>query len=307
MKHPSLLRVAIIGLGNMGKNHVRHAHLLPEIEVVAVCDTDPGRIAAAQTVIPGVPGFTQVEALLASVAIDLAIVVVPTSLHERVASQVLSAGVHVLLEKPIAGTVTEADRVIALAEHHQKRVFVGHVEFFNPAFQAFLAYSKAEAFGGIRHVAVRRWSPMPLQITDADVVVDLAIHDLHAISQILLSDPLSVSWTSLSHVLPDRVDASVGVLHFPDAVATVDVNWISSAKVRDMEIVSSQGVAKVDFLHQTVSISRLTHPEWMSLPVQKVWPLETELTHVSRALQTGSPSPIDAVHGRRVLAWCRNF
>ena len=288
----------------MGKHHVKHSLSLSGVDLVAVCDTDPNRLAAIKDIAPDTPQFTKLDDLLAHSAIDLACVVVPTSLHAKIAGQLLSKGVHVLVEKPIASTLQEAETLIALAKENNKRLFVGHVEYFNPAMQAFFTHIATQDFGPIRQVCARRWSPMPQQITDANVIIDLCIHDLHILTQLIPENPTKTTWYEKSHSLETRADAATGILEFSHATASIDANWISSAKVREMEIIGTHGVAKIDLLHQRVLVSSNTAPEWQELPIQKAWPLETELAHVIAALSEQTPSPIEAEQGLRALALC---
>ncbi len=297
-------KVAVVGLGNMGKYHVKHAQTLPGVSLVAVCDTDPNRLEAIRALAPDVPGFTDIDTMVDQIKIDLACVVVPTSLHAKIAGKLLAQGIHVLVEKPIASTLAESDALIHAAKQHGKRLFVGHVEYFNPAVQAFFTYRENQDFGPIRHIAARRWSPMPPQITDANVIIDLCIHDLHIVTQLIAEAPAKTTWYEKSHVLQNRADAAIGILEFSEATASIEANWISSAKVRDMEIVGANGVAKIDLLHQRCCVSSHTHPEWQDLPIKKAWPLETELAHVIDAIQKKEKSPIDAEQGLRALALC---
>jgi len=289
----------------MGRHHVKHSQALSQVELVAVCDTDTGRIASAQVIAPNTPGFSNLDEMLDTVNIDLACVVVPTSLHATIAGKLLSKGIHVLVEKPIASTLQEAKNLIELATQNNKRLFVGHVEYFNPATQAFFNHIKTQEFGSIRHICARRWSPMPHQITDANVIIDLCIHDLHIITQLIPESPTKTTWYEKSHVLLNRADAATGILEFAHATASIDANWISAGKVREMEIVGTNGIAKLDLLNQKVMISMASEPEWKELIIEKAWPLETELAHVITAIQNNEASPIDAAQGLRALHLCQ--
>jgi UDP-N-acetylglucosamine 3-dehydrogenase len=288
------LRIAIIGLGNMGRHHVKHSQALAQTELVALCDTDSGRITAAQALAPNVPGFHNIEEMLNAVEVDLACVVVPTSLHAKIAGALLARGIHVLVEKPIASTCQEAQALIHMAKQNNKRLFVGHVEYFNPATQAFFKHIETHEFGSIQHICARRWSPMPHQITDANVILDLCIHDLHIVTQLIASQPLKTTWYEKSHILQNRADSATGILEFPGATASIDANWI----------VGTHGVAKLDLLHQRVMVSSATNPDWQTLSIEKAWPLETELIHVIDAIQHKTISPIDAEQGLRALQLC---
>lgn len=288
----------------MGKYHVKHSLALPGVNLVAVCDTAPDRISAAQALSPGLQGFTSIEDMLDNVKIDLACVVVPTSLHATIAGKFLEKGIHVLVEKPIASTLQEAETLIARAKQNNARLFVGHVEYFNPAIQAFFKHIATHEFGNILQICARRWSPMPQQITDANVIIDLCIHDLHILTQLISENPIKTTWYEKSHILEGRADAATGILEFSQATASIDANWISSAKVREMEIIGTHGVAKIDLLHQRVLVSSDSSPEWQELPIKKAWPLETEFTHVITSILEGISSPIDAEQGLRALALC---
>lgn len=295
----SKLKLAIIGLGNMGRHHVRHSQLLPDFELVGVCDTNEAYLHAFQSQNPGIPTFTRLTDLITNLQIDIACVVVPTSLHSAISRTLLMHGIHVLVEKPIASTVAEAKSLMTLATEHKKRLFVGHVEFFNPAIQAFLTYIRSHDFGQLRRVAIRRWSPMPSQITDTDVVADLCVHDLHILTQLFSDMPKTVTWHTRNHQLGSRADTAIGVLGYPTATVSVEANWISPVKVREWDILSDTHLAKIDLLNQTLRID--TGKTVSDITVQKAWPLETELAHVASSIRENRPSPIDAIYGLQAL------
>ena len=148
-------KIAVIGVGVMGSNHARIYQSLPEAELVAVVDSD---LTRARTVAEkhSVPYYDSVQALLSKNRIDAASVAVPTSLHAIVAEELLSAGVHVLVEKPLAMTVDECQKLCALSERLGAIVMVGHVERFNPAVRKLRELIREGKFGDITSIITRR-------------------------------------------------------------------------------------------------------------------------------------------------------
>src|SRR5580765_6223501 len=163
-------RVAVVGVGEFGRNHVRVVSQSPRADLIAVVDTNPARaaeIAAANTCLP----FTDPRELAGKV--DAAIVAVPTSAHADVACALLESGIDVLVEKPIAPDLPAADRLIHAAESHARILQVGHLERFNPAVIALEKIARQPLFFEIHRLSV--FSPRSL---DIDVVLDLMIHDI---------------------------------------------------------------------------------------------------------------------------------
>ena len=172
------VRVGVIGIGNMGWHHARVLSLLRDAELVGVADPDEtrGRLAVEQFNCRWFPDYT---ALLSEV--EAVCIAVPTLLHHRVGMACLQAGLHVLIEKPIAANQEEAAELIQAAERASKLLQVGHIERFNPAFRELL---KVVAGEEIVVLEARRHSPNPDRANDVSVVLDLMIHDIDLVLEL---------------------------------------------------------------------------------------------------------------------------
>ena len=170
-----MIKVAVIGVGSMGKNHARVYNELPNTQLVAVSDSD---VKNAESVAArlGVHAYSDHRQMLESERPDAVSIVVPTALHETVATDALNAGAHILVEKPITATLEEGKRLIQRANTLGRKLMVGHIVRFNPAIQALKQKLQAGDLGRIFQIFCRRAGPFPARIRDVGVVIDLAPH-----------------------------------------------------------------------------------------------------------------------------------
>lgn len=173
-----MIKAAVIGVGNMGRNHVRVYAEMEDVELVAVADTD--EIAAQRAVhsyrVEKV--YADYRDMLDQEQPDIVSIAVPTQLHSEVACEAISRGIHVLIEKPIALTQTEGQQIIDMAATHGIKLMVGHIERFNPAIAEIKRRLDRQELGRVFQVHARRLSPFPGRIQDVGVVLDLATHDI---------------------------------------------------------------------------------------------------------------------------------
>jgi predicted dehydrogenase len=246
----SPLRVAVAGAGAFGRNHLRvyreieAAH--PElVRLVAVVDLDPTRReqAAAQY---SIAAFASIDALLAaSLSLDAASVCVPTIHHAAVAEQLLQAGVDVLIEKPFAASLAEADRVLALAHARQRIVQIGHLERFNPAVTATIERLNRPMFFEAHRLSI--FTPRSL---DVDVVLDLMIHDLDVVLALTGSPVREVRAVGLP-VLSPKVDiANVRIEFDSGCVANFTASRVSTEQVRKLRLFQPRQYLSLDFARQ---------------------------------------------------------
>lgn len=237
------LRYAVIGLGVMGRNHARVIRELDGVELAAVVDP-----FAAETDLSGVPVHADLDRLLAS-HIDAAVVAVPTTAHEEVALRLADAGVHVLVEKPIAADVEQGRRMAAAFQARGLVGAVGHIERFNPALQNLRTRLDAGELGDVYQIATRRQGPFPARIADVGVIKDLATHDIDLTSWLAQSPFRSVhANTSRRSGRPHedlvafngRLDAGIITNHL--------VNWMSPMKERITVVTGELGAFVADTL-----------------------------------------------------------
>lgn len=220
------LKAAVIGAGSMGSRHARVYAELPETELVAVVDASEAnsvRVADQH----GGKAYTDYQEMLAVERPDLVTVAVPTILHLDVAKTVLAAGCHVLVEKPIAATVDEAQALIAAAATANRKLMVGHIVRFDPTVQALKQHIDAGELGRIFQIFCRRIGPFPHRIRDVGVVVDLAPHDLDVMRYITGEEPLHVCAETAQCLHAEHEDLLTALLRFPSGiVGMLEINWL---------------------------------------------------------------------------------
>ena len=244
----SRLRVAVIGVGHLGKEHARILAGLPGVDLVGVADVNPAQAAAvAQRC--GTRAYADHRALLNEV--DAVTVVVPTTEHFAVARDFLRRGVPVLVEKPITRTLAEADELIRLAERGGVLLQVGHIERFNPAFEELLRRPMQPKF-----VECERHGPFTGRSLDIGAVLDLMIHDLDLL--LTLAGEVAHVEAFGASVFGGHEDVVNARLRFAGGcVAHVTASRVSHRPKRRMRIFAPEGYAGVDFLHRRL---RLVQP-----------------------------------------------
>ena len=260
-------RVAVIGAGSFGRNHLRVYRELqaahPDlVELVAVVDPSDANLAQA-TERFAVPGYPSVDALLAAnLRLDAASVCVPTVHHAAVAEQLIAANLDVLIEKPFAASLAEADRILACAQEHARVVAVGHLERFNPAVNATIQRLNRPMF-----FEAHRLSIFTARSLDVDVVLDLMIHDLDIVLALTNSPVKEVRAVGLP-VLSHKVDiANVRVEFDSGCVANFTASRISTEQVRKLRLFQPRQYLSLDFARQellTIDVAGVT-PEQLAL------------------------------------------
>ncbi len=294
-------RVAAIGVGHLGRHHARILGTLPDATLVAVVDTNRPRadeIAAANKT----RAVYDARELLGQV--DAVSIAAPTEQHLALALPFLEAGVHVLVEKPMARTVEEADAMIAAAKKSGAVLAVGHTERFNPAVEAARPLLKDPRF-----IEVHRLGTFPERSLDIDVVFDLMIHDLDIVLSLVPSEVESIEAVGVP-VLTGRVDIANARLRFANGcIANLTASRISRDRVRKIRFFQPAAYVSIDYGAQKVEMYRLvkgTGPmpsiEGGDLPVVNEEPRKRELQDFVTAAATGRTPLVDGAQGRRALA-----
>jgi UDP-N-acetylglucosamine 3-dehydrogenase len=296
---PRALRAGVVGLGMMGRNHVRvWDGAIGDVELVAVADPDG---EAVQRAIQGRPihGYADVGAMLATERLDLVSVVAPTSQHLPVSLAALEAGVHVLVEKPIAATREEAEEMMAAAERAGRILTVGHIERFNPAIRELRRRLMAGELGRVFEINATRLGPFPARIRDVGVVVDLAPHDLDVMRFLLGSEPVRLFAETEQRIHTDHEDLFVGVMKFANgAVGVLDVNWLTPTKKRTLSVTGERGMYVADYIAQDLVFyanpadASVAEGEMVRRHVERREPLVVELETFARAVRDGGPAPV---------------
>ena len=300
------LRVATIGTGSLGRHHARnYAELAAEgrIDLVGVCDVN-AETSTAIAAEHGTASFTDWREMLGRV--DAVSVATPTETHCEIACAFLEIGVHVLVEKPIAPILDEADKMIAAAASSGAKLMVGQLERFNPAMVALRPLVTKPLYFEIHRV-----SPFPNRSLDVDVVLDVMIHDLDAI-QWLVGENVMVSEIRAVGipVISDKVDAANARIEFENgAVANITASRIGTEKIRKTRFYQTDSYVVLDYATKFASVTSLNpeaaHPllgiSINRLQIDDVEPLRAEITAFLDAIENNTAPPITGEDGRRAL------
>lgn len=239
----------------MGANHVRCLEELPEAELVAVSDLDAARATEVAKVF-GCRAYDRYQAMLAEEQPNAVVVAVPTEQHLAVALDVVAAGSHVLVEKPIADSPANARRIIDAARQAGVRLAVGHIERFNPAVRRLKEVIEAGMLGKILSISARRVGLPSAHHGKTNVVVDLAVHDLD-IMRFLLGQRPRVLSSITGHLAGGASEDHADIMLLAGEVPCVlQVNWVTPVKVRTLSVVGSAGYAELNYITQTLQIYR---------------------------------------------------
>jgi predicted dehydrogenase len=294
------LRIAVVGVGHLGRHHARILSTLEGAQLVAVVDTAPER-AAEVAGATGARALTDFRELLGEV--DAVTIAVPTGLHRDVALPFLDRGIAVLVEKPMARSLEEADELVAAARASGATLGVGHTERYNPAVAAVLPLVTSPRF-----IEVHRLGVFPDRSLDIDVVFDLMIHDLDIILALVGSDVESIEAVGVP-VLTSRFDIANARLRFASGcIANVTASRISRERVRKIRFFQPDAYISIDYAAQEVEGWRLVprdgeRPSIQGgpLPVERDEPLRRELADFVSAARAGTAPLVDGHAGRRAL------
>jgi len=244
----NLLKVAVVGVGHLGKWHADKFAACTDCELVAVVDSDH-EVAKEIAQKHGVQAYTDFREILPMV--DAISLVVPTSLHYKIAREILEAGIHCLIEKPITESVTEAAELIEIAKRKKIVLQVGHIERFNS-----VMIGVAEELEDPQFIESTRFAPFSLRATDVSVILDLMIHDIDIILELVDSPIKHISASGIS-VLSDTIDIANARIEFENnCVANVTANRISQKRERKLRIFHKDAYLSADFQNKRVAINR---------------------------------------------------
>jgi UDP-N-acetylglucosamine 3-dehydrogenase len=310
------LRLGLAGLGTMGRNHLRILSSRPGVRLVAVADPVADVLAAAIASF-GAQGFADPLAMIAEADLDGVVIAAPTNAHLSLTLAAIDRGIAVLVEKPLAGTVEEALRIVQAARVCGVPVQVGHVERFNPAVLELGRLLHAGWLSTVYAIVSRRAGPFPARIRDVGVTIDLGTHDVDILSWIAGERPTRVFAELAQRIHADHEDLLFGLLHFPSgATGMLDVNWLTPAKRRQLVVVGEEGMFELDYLTQRLTFTRadVGHPKMIDgyaptftgevaeLPVANAEPLGAELDAFIGVIRGGGTPVVSAVDGLWAVA-----
>lgn len=249
------LRTAVIGIGSMGRHHVRNYAQIPNIDLVGISDLDEvaGQKLSAKF---ETRFYKDYKKLLEIERPDIVSLAVPTKLHHELAMDIIGRNIHVLIEKPISYTVDEAREIIEEAKKVGVKVTVGHIERFNPAVVKLKELIADGKLGTIISIMARRAGTIPARIKDANVIVDIGVHDIDLLNFILETKPQNIFASGGRAILKKHEDYADIFLEYPNSqdglkiTGHIQVNWLTPVKIRKLNITGTKGYAVVNLLTQ---------------------------------------------------------
>ena len=304
------VKVGVIGIGNMGWHHARVLSLLRDADLIGVADPDPerGHLATEQF---GCRWFADYREMLYEV--EAVCIAVPTLLHHPVGLACLQAGLHVLIEKPIAASQDEATALINAAHQAHRLLQVGHIERFNPAFRELI---KVVANEEVVVLEGRRHSPHSDRANDVSVVLDLMIHDIDLVLELAQAPVvrLAAAGGRSAEGPIDYVNATLGFEN--GVVASLTASKMSHRKIRSLSAHCRSSLVETDFLNHTLHIHRRAH-EWVSadhgellyrndgfieeVSTTSIEPLYAELEHFLQCVRGRETPAVDGLQASRAL------
>jgi predicted dehydrogenase len=295
------MRVAVVGVGHLGRHHARILASTRDVELVAVADIDAARrdAIAAEHHTRAVADWRELVT-----QVDAVTIAAPTEAHAEIASAFLERGVHVLVEKPMTPTTEDADRLVQLARTRGAVLAVGHTERFNPA----VAYVKP-LVQEPKFIEVHRLGTFPERSLDIDVVFDLMIHDLDLVLDIVGREVTGIEAVGVP-VLTPRVDIANVRLRFDGGcIANLTASRISRDRVRKIRFFQRDAYVSIDYAAQEVEIYRLVSAQGRmpgikggKIEIPREEPLKRELEDFVAAIRDRRPPLVTGEQGRAALA-----
>ena len=308
---PEPIRIGVIGVGNMGQHHTRILSLLKDVKLVGVADINIERgldIASKYRV----RFFEDYRDLLPHV--EAVCVAVPTRLHHAVGMTCLQAGIHVLIEKPIAASITEAESLVNAAAGSQCILQVGHIERFNPAFQELSKVLKTEELLALE---AQRMSPYSHRANDVSVVLDLMIHDIDLLLELAASPVVKLTASGSRASESGYLDYVTAILGFANGiVATLTASKVTHRKIRRFAAHCKNSLTEADFLNNEILIHRQTTANCMTdygqvlyrqdgliekVSTCNIEPLHAELEHFVQCVRGGNQPSVGGEQALKAL------
>ena len=237
-----MLKVAVVGVGAMGRNHARIFAEMPQTHLAAVADLDAEAAAQVARTYKA-EAYADFEEMLTIERPDVVSVAVPTRLHRPVAVAALEAGSHVFVEKPLALSVTDGQAILDAARRTGRKLAVGHIERFNPAVVELKRLLDEGQLGRMFQLRSRRVGPFPPRVEDVGVVFDLATHEVIILEYLTQARITSLYAETQREIHAAHEDLLSGVLKFSNgAVGVLDINWLTPKKFRELTIIGERGM-----------------------------------------------------------------
>ena len=296
----SPLKVGVAGVGVMGRNHARVLSDIRDFELTAVFDPDAAT-ADGVADLYGAKAFTTAADFVAA-GLDAAVVATPNRHHADLSVALLDAGIHVLVEKPIAATVADAQRMIDAGKANNRVLMVGQVERFNPAVEA---VKRAIAGDEVISIQITRVGPFPPRMGEVGVVIDLAVHDIDIIRHLTDSEITEVQ-PQLARTRAEREDTALLQFRLANGtIAHITTNWVTPYKVRTLQVATMNKFVVADLITRQVTeyFGQQADGAYQTRAVNS-WPaepLKKELEAFASAIRTGETPAVTGEDGLRNL------
>ncbi len=319
MRRKKPVKVAVIGAGNMGRYHVRNYSDLEESELLAIADMNPETKDLARQY--GVRYYRDYKDMLDKEQPQAVTLAVPTPFHHLIGKDIISRGIHLLIEKPIASTIQEAEELIALAQKHKVILTVGHIERFNPIIRKLKELIDDKRLGRITSIVCKRVGGFPATVPKTDVIIDLAVHDIDIMSYLLGKRPKKIHSHGSRTLHSEKIDSAEILLDFGNASGFVQANWVTPVKVRTIAVTGSRGYVEGNYLTQELAyyehnmkpisekvgfkgfVQQLGEARQHSIDVPKEEPLAAELKAFLRAIRKEGNDHVQAKDAKEALMY----
>lgn len=294
------LKMAVVGVGFWGRNHVRVLSELPNVEIVAVCDIDKQRADEVSQKY-GLRSYSNSVEMYRREEIDAVTICVWSSRLAKETLMALRHGKHVLVEKPMATSVREAQRILRIAESENLKLSVGFIERFNPGVRRVKEAIEGGLIGSPVLATARRVSRWPQRIGDVGVIKDTAIHDIDVMRFIFGEDPIAVYARAGSLQHERFEDYAQIILSFPNnRTAFLEANWLTPYKIRKLIVTGSEAIISLDYITQEITIET----QKQTITPRHEWeePLKIELQHFVDCVLNDREPIVSGIDGIKALS-----
>ena len=291
-----MLRVGVVGVGQMGQHHARNYSEMENVKLVGVADVNQARLLEIAERF-NVEAYVDYRDLLEK-DLDAVSIAVPTSMHKDVALEVIESNTHLLVEKPLADSLNSAADILNAVKDTSLKLLVGHIERFNPAISKLKELIDTGVLGDLLMISATRVGPYVLRIMDVGIITDSASHDIDIIRYLTNTEPVQIFslWRGLRN---KKGDHALIVFDFGDTLASVEVNWFSPNIVRKLTVTGTKGTAELNYREQSLVVynsNSKTIPK-----IEKAEPLRLELEHFVDCIINDKEPLVNAYEGFKVL------
>ncbi len=295
-------KIAIIGLGSMGKNHYRVLKNLPGVEIAALCDVEK-KINYPEKF------YTNIDEMLENESLDATVIVVPTFLHKEVAIKCLEKDLDIFIEKPVASTIKDAYKIEEKATKLNKKVCIGYIERFNPVVEALKRELQNRE---IYSIGITRVGPFPPRIADVGILTDLAVHDIDLIRYITGREIEKKSIFKSQKIHNHHEDNAILSFQLDhEVVASITTNWLTPFRKRKIDVATKKGYFEANLMGQDL----IEYSEYKTNNsyvirncfVQKEEPLVKELRAFLQYLETGNRGGLSTIKDSIITLEISNF